>query len=57
MTEDIHYTNLMLALEKLEAKIGNLEQEIKLLGGTTELKITPEEFSRFLEFVEKGAVV
>lgn len=50
MKEDIHYTNLMLKLEKLEEKIERLEKI--LLSRSIELKppITPEDFSEFLEF-------
>ena len=54
--EDIHYTNLMLKLEKLEEKIGSLEkillsQPIELKTNfTIEKPITPEDFSEFLDF-------
>ena len=50
------YSNMMIALAKLEAKIDSLEQEIKLLSKPVEFKVDynieetvpPERFSRFL---------
>ena len=51
-----YYTNLMLKLEKLEEKIGSLEKillsrhiELKT-NFAIEKKITPEDFSEFLDF-------
>ena len=52
MKEDIHYTNLMLKLEKLEEKIERLEK-ILLSRSASEYgnkKIGAEDFSRFLDF-------
>lgn len=52
MKEDIHYTNLMLKLEKLEEKIERLEK-ILLSRSASEWgnkKIGAEDFSRFLDF-------
>jgi len=52
MKEDIHYTNLMLKLEKIEEKIERLEK-ILLSRSASECgnkKIGAEDFSRFLEF-------
>lgn len=48
------YSNMMVALAKLEAKIDSLEQEIKLLSKpvefyNTEKPVQAESFSRFLE--------
>ena len=61
MKEDIHYTNLMLKLEKLEEKIGSLEK-ILLSRSASEYgnkKIGAEDFSRFLDFdkLKEGGVV
>ena len=56
MKDEIHYTNLMLKLEKLEEKIERLEkillsQPIELKTNfTIEKPITPEDFSEFLDF-------
>ena len=50
--EDIHYTNLMLKLEKLEEKVERLEK-ILLSRSASEYgnkKIGAEDFSRFLDF-------
>jgi len=55
MKEDIHYTNLMLKLEKLEEKIGRLEK-ILLSDPTKEKSITPKDFSNFLEFHKEKTV-
>ena len=56
MKEDIHYTNLMIKLDKLEDKIERLEKilisrpiELKT-NFTIEKPITPEDFSEFLDF-------
>jgi len=52
MKEDIHYTNLMLKLEKFEEKIERLEK-ILLSRSASEYgnkKIGAEDFSRFLDF-------
>ena len=47
------YSNMMVALAKLEAKIDSLEQEIKLLelniDYNMEKPVSAESFSRFLE--------
>lgn len=51
------YSNMMIALAKLEAKIDSLEQEIKLLSKPLEFNVDyniekpvpAESFSRFLE--------
>ena len=49
-SQNTYYTNLMLKLEKLEEKIGSLEKI--LLSPPTEVEppITPEDFSKFLDF-------
>ena len=52
MKEDIHYTNLMLKLEKLEEKIESIEK-ILLSRSASECgnkKVGAEDFSRFLDF-------
>ena len=55
-SQNMYYTNLMLKLEKLEEKIGSLEkillsQPIELRTNfTIEKPITPEDFSKFLDF-------
>ena len=59
--DDIHYTNLMLELEKLEEKIERLEK-ILLSRSAAERgnkKIGAEDFSRFLDFdkLKEGGVV
>ena len=55
-SQNMYYTNLMLKLEKLEEKIGSLEKillsrhiELKT-NFTIEKPITPEDFSKFLDF-------
>ena len=50
MKEDIHYTNLMLKLEKLEEKIESLEKILLSRPMDVEPPITPEDFSKFLDF-------
>ena len=57
--EDIHYTNLMLKLEKLEEKIGSLEKILLSRPTEVEPPITPEDFSKFLDFdkLKKEGVV
>ena len=55
-SQNMYYTNLMLKLEKLEEKIASLEkillsQPIELKTNfTIEKPITPEDFSKFLDF-------
>ena len=64
-SQSTYYTNLMLKLEKLEEKIGSLEKillsqpiELKTIF-TIEKPITPEDFSKFLDFdkLKKESVV
>lgn len=52
MKEDIHYTNLMLKLEKLEEKIERLEKILlsRSAGYEGNRKVGAEDFSRFLDF-------
>ena len=52
MKEDIHYTNLMLKLEKLEEKIERLEKILlsRSAGYEANRKVGAEDFSRFLDF-------
>ena len=64
-SQNMYYTNLMLKLEKLEEKIGSLEkillsQPIELKTNfTIEKPITPEDFSKFLDFdkLKEGSMV
>ncbi len=50
MKEDIHYTNLMLKLEKLEEKIERLEKIFLSASDYGNHKVGAEDFSRFLDF-------
>ena len=64
-SQNMYYTNLMLKLEKLEEKIASLEkillsQPIELKTNfTIEKPITPEDFSKFLDFdkLKEGSMV
>ena len=49
---DIHFTNLMLKLEKLEEKIERLEKILlsRSAGYEANRKVGAEDFSRFLDF-------
>ena len=51
--EDIHYTNLMLKLEKLEEKIERLEKILlsRSAGYEANRKVGAEDFSRFLDLI------
>jgi len=59
--DDIHYTNLMLKLEKLEEKIERLEKILlsHSAGYEGNRKVGAEDFSRFLDFdkLKKRGVV
>ena len=49
---DIHFTNLMLEIEKLEEKIERLEKILlsRSAGYEGNRKVGAEDFSRFLNF-------
>jgi len=53
MKEDIHYTNLMLELEKLSDRLNRVEFKFDALKDELSQdvpKVEPEDFSRFLDF-------
>ena len=51
--DDIHYTNLMLELEKLSDRLNRVECKFDALKDELSQdapKVKPEDFSRFLDF-------
>lgn len=61
MKGDIQYSNLMIALEKLDARLNDIQESVKKLSSDNveNEKVSPEDFSNFLEFnklKEEGVV-
>jgi len=51
--DDIHYTNLMLELEKISDRLNRVECKFDALKDELSQgvpKVKPEDFSRFLDF-------
>ena len=50
---DIHFTNLMLEIEKLNSRLDRIEEKLDVLKDELSQdvpKVKPEDFSRFLDF-------
>ena len=51
----IHFTNLMLEIEKLNSRLHRIEEKLDVLKVELELaqgipEVQPEDFSRFIDF-------